>query len=54
MPQPSAYHQSSPITEDLNVAPLIKQYMDWLLMQYPKYIELFNAAKEGFTEEVYI
>ena len=22
-------------------------------MRYPKYVKLFNAAKEGFTEEVY-
>ena len=27
--------------------------MDWLLIRYPRYVELFNAAKEGFTEEVY-
>ena len=35
------------------MAPLIKQYMDWLSMRYPKYVELFDAAKEGFAEEVY-
>jgi hypothetical protein len=23
-------------------------------MRYPKYVELFDAAKEGFAEEVYI
>jgi len=23
-------------------------------MRYPKYVELFNVAKEGFAEEVYI
>ena len=28
--------------------------MDWLSMRYPKYVKLFNTAKEGFAEEVYI
>jgi len=28
--------------------------MDWLSIRYPKYVKLFNIAKEGFAEEVYI
>jgi hypothetical protein len=53
IPQSTAPCKSSPITEDPDLPPLINQYIDWLSIRYPRYIKLFNTAKEGFAEEVY-